>query len=185
VKRLMTVAFGPSCSNRFGKALAEARRGAGDCRELEEGRYRVRFVLGTDPTVYASLGRLLERARHWRATEVFAGDELVSTYQAREMAWCASSQLTSFGDCRFRFYFGVPPRCALCPLLDARRAVHDSLGENTPAGMVFEIKLGPRWRALMGSESPTTSKDQLDPYWITPDFPPEEWGKPEGEELRD
>src|SRR6266568_7454437 len=81
----------------------------------------------------------------------------------REMAWCASSQLNSFGDCRFRFYFGVPPRCALCPLLDTRRAVQDSLGENTPSGMVFEIKLDPSRRALMRGELPTTSNDQLDP----------------------
>ena len=177
----MTVAFGPSRSKRFGKALVEARRGAGGCRKLEPGRYRVRFVLGTDPTVYASLARLLERARNWRATEVFADDGLVSTYQAREMAWCASSQLKSFGDCRFRFYFGVPPRCALCPLLDTRRAVQDSLGENTPAGMVFEIKLGPSWRALMRGELPTTSNDQLDPDWIAPDFPPQEWRNPTSE----
>jgi hypothetical protein len=178
MERTMTVAFGPSRSRRFGKALAEARWGAGDRRELEPGRYRVRFVLGSDPTVYPGLARLLERTRHWRATEVFADDEMVSTHQAREMAWCASSYLTSFGDCRFRFDFGVPPRCALCPLLDARRAVEDSLGENTPAGMVFEIKLGLNWRALRHGESPTTSNDQLDPDWIAPDFPPQEWHHP-------
>jgi len=44
--------------------------------------------------------------------------------------------------------------------------------------MVFEIKLGPSWRALMRGELPTTSNDQLDPDWIAPDFPPQEWRNP-------
>src|SRR5436309_953265 len=101
-ERVLTVEFGPSRSKRFGKAVAEARAGAGQCSEPEAGRYRTRFVLGSEAAVYTSLARLLERVRHWRATEVFEPDGLVSTYQAREMAWCASSQLTSFRDCRFR-----------------------------------------------------------------------------------
>jgi hypothetical protein len=35
------------------------------------------------------------------------------------MAWCAASQLKSFGDCRFRFYYGIFPRCSFCPIFDA------------------------------------------------------------------
>jgi len=176
MERRVTVEFGPSRSKRFGKAVAEAQRGGGECSELEPGRYRVRFVLGEDAAAYAGLARLLERVRHWRATEVYEEDELVSSYHAREMAWCASSQLTSFGACRWRFYYGIPPRCAFCPLFDVQQAVRDSLGENTPLGQVFEISFGPNIRALMENRSPL-----IDPLWKTPDYPPEEWGEPAGE----
>ena len=47
MQRLVSVEFGPSRSKRFGQALAEARGGPGECRELEPGRYRVRFLLGS------------------------------------------------------------------------------------------------------------------------------------------
>jgi hypothetical protein len=177
VERLLTVEFGPSRSKRFAKAVAEARSGAGSCRELEPGRFRTRFALDTDPSAYASLARLLERVRHWRATEVYEADEVVSTYQALEMAWCASSQLKSFRDCRFRFYWGVPPRCSLCPLLDAQRAVRDALGENTPQGFVFEIRIPPQLRAWGSGESSPETNPELDPDGIAPDFPPEDWGE--------
>ncbi len=46
VERLLTVEFGPSRSRRFGRALAEAHSGPGECSEAEPGRYRARFVLG-------------------------------------------------------------------------------------------------------------------------------------------
>jgi hypothetical protein len=177
MERRITVEFGPSRSKRFRKAVAEARSGAGECRELEPGRYRVSFVLGDDATVYAGLARLLERVRHWRATEVYEDRELVSTFHVREMAWSASSQLTSFGACRWRFYHGIPPRCSLCPLFDVRQAIRDALGENTPQGMVFEIKLGPNLRAL--GEEPLS---RLDPSLPVPDFLPEEWPEPTNEE---
>lgn len=171
VERVLTVEFGPSRSKRFGKALAEARAGAGECSELEAGRYRTTFLLGSEAAVYTSLARLLERVRHWRATEVLEPDGLVSTYQAREMAWCASSQLTSFRDCRIRFYYGISPRCALCPLFDAERAIRDVLGENPPPGTVFEITLGPNLRALLTGELPS----ELDGQVEVPDYLPEEW----------
>src|SRR5207245_1829586 len=48
MERLVRVEFGPSRSKRFGRALAEARDGPGECSELEPGRYRVRFVLGEE-----------------------------------------------------------------------------------------------------------------------------------------
>ena len=178
MERLVTVEFGPSRSKRFGRAVAEAQNGASECSEVEPGRYRVRFVLGEDCAAYASLARLLERVRHWRATEVYEDDEPVSAFHAREMAWCASSQLTSFGACRFRFYYGILPRCSLCPLFDAQRAIRDALGENPPPGMVFEITLGPNLRALLGEELPPN----LDPGWQVPDYLPAEWGEPAGEE---
>jgi hypothetical protein len=178
VERLLRVEFGPSRSKRFGKALAEAESGAGECSEVEPGSYRVRFLLGRDAAPYASLARLLQRVRHWRATEVYEGDELVSCYLAGEMAWCASFQLKSFGDCRFRFFYGVLPRCSLCPLFDAERAVRDALGENPPPGMVFEITLGPNLQALLRRERPSDVKGD----WQAPDFPPEEWGELTGEE---
>jgi hypothetical protein len=173
MERLVTVEFGPSRSKRFGKALAEARSGSGECRELEPGRYRVSFVLGEEEAAYAGLARLLERVRHWRATEEYEDAELVSTYHAREMAWCASSQLSSFGACRFRFYYGIFPRCSLCPLFDAERAIRDVLGENPPSGTVREITAGPNLQApLAGEPAPN-----LDARLEVPDFLPDEWGR--------
>ena len=174
----MTVEFGPSRSKRFGSALAEAQDGAGECSELKPGNYRVSFLLGREPAVYTGLARLLERVRHWRATEVCVQNEPVSAYHAKEVAWCASSQLTSFGDCRFRFYYGVFPRCSFCPLFDAKRALHDVLGENTPPGMMIEINLGPDIRALLQRDTPP----DLDPGWQAPDYPPHSWAEPAPEQ---
>jgi hypothetical protein len=86
VERVLTVEFGPSRSKRFAKAVEEARGGAGECSELELGRgYRVRFVLGSDGDVYKSLARLLQRVRNWRATEVYEGDQLVSSDHVRDI----------------------------------------------------------------------------------------------------
>jgi len=73
------------------------------CKPRVPDRYRTSFTLGTEPEPYTGLARLLERVRHWRATEVREGDEPVSSYHAREMAWCASFYLARFGDCRQRF----------------------------------------------------------------------------------
>jgi len=176
VERVLTVEFGPSRSKRFRKAVEEALSGAGECSEVEPGSYRVRFLLGSDGRVYASLARLLQRVRDWRATEVYEGDQLVSSYHAREMAWCASSQLGWFGECRFRFFYGVMPRCSLCPLFDEERAVRDVLGENTPNRIEIEIRLPPRIEALlMGEPPPPMIAPRLDPNWKIPDHPPEEW----------
>ncbi len=85
MERLVTVEFGPSRSKRFGKAVAEAQSGAGECSEVEPGRYRASFVLGTDFAAYAGLARLLERVRHWRATEVYEDDEPVSAFHAKDI----------------------------------------------------------------------------------------------------
>jgi hypothetical protein len=178
MERLLTVEFGPSRSKRFGKALAEAQSGSGECSEVEPGRYRVSFVLGEEEAAYAGLARLLERVRHWRATEVYEDEELVSSYHAREMAWCASSQLQSFRACRFRFYYGIFPRCSLCPLFDAERAIRDVMGENPPPGTVLEITVGPNLQALLAGEPPPN----LDPRLEVPDFLPYEWGEPGDEE---
>jgi hypothetical protein len=153
--------------------VAEARGGAGECSELEPGSYRVRFVLGSDGGVYKSLARLLQGVRDWRATEVYEGDQLVSSYHAREMAWCASSQLGWFGECRFRFLYGVLPRCSLCPLFDVERAARDVLGESTPDRI--EIRFPSRVEALLAGEPPPITAPPLDPNWRVPDQPPDEW----------
>ena len=178
MERLVTVEFGPSRSKRFGKALVGARSRADQFSEVEPGRYRARFVLGTDFAVYTGLARLLERVRHWRATDVYEGDEPVSAYHVKEMAWCASSQLRSHGACRFRFFHGILPRCSVCPLFDAERAIREMLGENPLPGMALEITFGPNLRALLAGELPPN----LDPAFEVPDFPPPEWGGPTGEE---
>jgi hypothetical protein len=174
MERLLTVEFGPSRSQRFPKAVAEARGGGGECSELERGRYRVRFALSKDAAVFTSLARLLQRVRDWRATEVYEGDHLVSSYHTREMGWCASSQLGWFGECRVRFFYGVYPRCSLCPLFDVERAVLDVLGENTPN--MLEIRLLPRIEALLAGEPPPLIiAPPVDPNWKIPDRPPDEW----------
>ncbi len=132
------------------------------------------FVLGEDASVYVGLARLLQRVRDWRATEVYLGQEPAPTFHAREMAWCASSQLKLFGECRFRFSYGVFPRCALCPLLEIERAVRDMLGENPIPPLVLEIRYGPRLQALLRGEL-----DKLDQGfeegWQVPDFPQKVW----------
>jgi hypothetical protein len=175
MERLVTVEFGPSRSRRFGRALAEARSGAGECSEVEPGRHRVSFTLGTGAAAYTGLARLLERVRHWRATEVHDGNEPLSAFHVREMAWCASSQLKSFRRCRFRFYYGVLPRCSVCPLFDAERAIRE--GENPPPALVLEISLPHRCIPPGQDASP-----ELDPGWQVPDFPPQEWEQPTGEQ---
>jgi hypothetical protein len=115
---------------------------------------------------------LLERVRHWRATQVYEGDELVSTFHTKEMAWCASFQLKSFRACRFHFGYGVLPRCSVCPLFDAERAIRDVLGENPPPGAVRGIEIGQQLHALLTGEL----APNLDPDLEAPDFPPAEWG---------
>jgi hypothetical protein len=193
VQRLVSVEFGPSRSKRFGPALAEAESGPGECSELEPGRYRASFLLGQDAAVYTGLARLLERVRHWRATEVYESEEQASVFHAKEMAWCACFQLTSFGDCRERFDHGVLPRCALCPLFDAERAIRAGIREDRAPGQRVQIGFGQDDFGI-GSEpdfSKITDLDflfnpdllaQLDweiPEWmdlsgLVPDFPPEE-----------
>jgi hypothetical protein len=131
-----------------------------------------------DSATYTGLARLLERVRHWRATEVCEGDESVSASHVKEMAWCACSQLKSHGACRFRFFYGILPRCSVCLLFDAERAIRDMLGEDPAPGIVLEITFGPNLRALLAGELPPN----LDPAFEVPDFPPAEWGEPAGEE---
>jgi hypothetical protein len=177
----VTVEFGPSRSKRFGRAVAEARSGAGECREAEPGRYRASFVLGTDSDAYTGLARLLERVRHWRTTEVFEGSGPVSAYHAKEMAWCASSQLQSFGGCRFRFYYGIFPRCSFCPLFDAERAIRDALGESPPPDGVWD-RVWPKPSRPAGGRAPPGRRSGIRPGLASPDFPPEEWAEPAGEE---
>jgi hypothetical protein len=182
VERRLTVEFGPSRSKRFGLAVAEARRGADECGEREPGRYRANFRLGVDAAAYVALASLLGRVRHWRASEVHEGGEPVSAYHAMEMGWCASSQLKLYGACRFRFSYGVFPRCVLCPLFEAERAIRDVLGENPPPATVFEVTLGPNLRALLRGELSDREED-AGRDWAVPDFPPEGWrARPGGEE---
>jgi hypothetical protein len=181
MERRVTVEFGPSRSKRFAKAVAEAQSGPGQCQELEPGRYRVSFILGTEAGVYVGLARLLQWVGNWRATEVYQEEAPVSIFHTREMAWCASSQLKLFGECRFRFSYGVFPRCALCPLLEVERAVRDMLGENPIPPLVLEIEYGPRLRALLHGELDTLDQEFAED-WQVPDFLPEEWGEPTGED---
>jgi hypothetical protein len=68
-------------------------------------------------------------------------------------------------------------RLSVCPLFDAERAIRDIMGENPPGNLV-EITLGPELRALLAGELPPG----LDQAFEIPDFPPEEWGEPAGEE---
>jgi hypothetical protein len=193
VERLLMVEFGPSRSKRFAKAVVAARSGPGECSELEPGRYRVRFALSEDSAAYTGLGRLLERVRHWRATEVYEDGELVSTFQTKEMAWCASFQLSRYGACRERFAYGVLPRCALCPLFDGERAIRAGIREQPAAGERLQAAFRPDESELipepdftivtdldflfntdlltqLGGELP----DWMDLSRLVPDFPPED-----------
>jgi hypothetical protein len=161
VQRQVSVEFGPSRSRRFGKALAEAQSGAGECSEVEPGRYRVRFALGENAGTYTGLGRLLERVRHWRATDVDEEDEPVSAFHAKEMAWCASFHLTTFGDCRERFEHGCFPAALSAPYL--MRSGQSAPGYGKP-GTGAELRDRPRPRTTLRSASArTTTKSALSP----------------------
>jgi hypothetical protein len=175
----VTVEFGPSRSKRFGRAVTEAQSGPGECHELEPGRYRVSFLLGEDAGDYVGLARLLQRVRHWRATEGYLGEELVSTFQAREMAWCASPQLKLFGECRFRFSYGVFP---------AARSVRCSRSRGRSGTSWAKTRFRrSSWKSVTarGFAPSCGVLDKLDQEftedWQVPDFPPEEWEQP-GEE---
>jgi hypothetical protein len=201
MERLLRVEFGPSRSKRFAKAVALAQSGPGECAESEPGRYRVSFLLAGEAALYSALGRLLERVRHWRASEVYEGDELVSTFQAKEMAWCASFQLSYFGECRERFQWGVMPRCALCPLFDSERAIRagmreepapaehpeaaffsDSFQLSPEADATLVIDLDVLFNPDLMAELDGKVPDWMDLSRLVPDFPPSEWGEPAAEE---
>jgi hypothetical protein len=182
--RLFTVVFGPSRSKRFAKAVELARAGPGGCNEVGPGRYQARFRLGLDADIYSALGRLLERVRHWRATEVYDEDEQISVFHTKEMAWCASFYLSSFGECRERFGFGVLPRCGVCSLFDSERAIRTGMrDERAPAAISgslgptagdvggYTIVFGADLLGLLDRELP----DWVDLSRLFPDFPPDEW----------
>jgi hypothetical protein len=195
MERLLTVEFGPSRSKRFGQAVARAQGGPGECTEVGPGRYRVKFRLATDADAYSGLGRLLEWVRHWRATDVYEAEELVSTFHTKEMAWCASFYLSSFGECRQHFQYGVLPRCGFCPLFDAERAIRAGIREEPAPRLLigddadafesdsggYEIVFGPDLLEVLNWELP----DWIDADFLFPDFLPEEWGEAAGEEPSD
>jgi len=44
----------------------------------------------------------------------------------------------SHGACRFRFFYGVFPRCSDCPLFDGERAIRGHVGgRRTSAGVLY------------------------------------------------
>jgi hypothetical protein len=117
------------------------------------------------------------------------------------MAWCASFQLTTFGDCRERFECGVLPRCALCPLFDAERAIRAGTRADPAPGQRIQIGFG-QGDSGIGPEPDFTKITDLDflfnpdllaqldgeiPEWmdlsgLVPNCLPEEWGQAAGEE---
>jgi hypothetical protein len=109
----LTVEFGPSRSKRFRDAVEEAQSGAGECSEREPGSYRVRFLLGSEGRVYASLARLLLRVRDWRTTEVYEGEQLLSSYHARDIRVSGCPKLPS-----------TPPSNEQASLRPPRRRFH-------------------------------------------------------------
>ena len=56
------------------------------------------------------------------------------------------------------------------------------MGENPPAPMVFEIRLGPTLRALLQGEAPPHLAEGFGLDLEVPDFVPEGWAEPRGEE---
>jgi hypothetical protein len=97
--------------------------------------------------------------------------------------------------CRERFEHGVLPRCALCPLFDAARAIRAGIREDPAPAERVQIGFGeaelipepdftkitdldfifnPDLLALLDGEIP----DWMDLSGLVPDFPPEEWGEP-------
>jgi hypothetical protein len=132
---------------------------------------------------------------------VYEDKEQASAFHTKEMAWCVSFQLTSFGGCRERFDYGVLPRCALCPLFDAERAIRAGLREDPAPGERVQIGFG-EGDSDIGLEPDFTKITDLDflfnpdllaqldgdvPDWmdlsgLVPDCPPMEWGEPAGQD---
>jgi hypothetical protein len=94
---MVSVEFGPSRSKRFARAVAEAEDGAGECVQLEPGRYRVRFELGDESARYTSLACLLHRVRGWRASETYDQDGTLLLYHTSdiEVSDCPNSSRCS------------------------------------------------------------------------------------------
>jgi hypothetical protein len=110
------------------------------------------------------------------------------------MAWCASFQLSTFGECRERFQWGVMPRCALCPLFDSERALQARKrkervpGERSQAGFDLQdaaLIVGPDFAMisnldfLFDSDLMAVLEGEI-PKWLDlsaliPDCPPERW----------
>jgi hypothetical protein len=135
---------------------------------------------------------LLQGVRSWRATAVYQGAEPVSSYQAREMAWCASEQLGRFGNCRWTFWCGIPARCTLCPLFDAKHA-RDTIvrraAAQRPALDKLPVRPAPGLNAVHDLDLlfDPDIREVLDwqiPEWmdlspLIPDFPPDTTGQPD------
>jgi hypothetical protein len=118
-----------------------------------------------------------------------------------EMSWCASFQLSSFGECRERFGYGVLPRCARCPLFDPERAIRAGIREEPASDERPEVTVRPDGFQLIPEPDFTIVTDldflfnpdllrELDgeiPEWmdlsgLVPDFPPEAGGESAAEE---
>ncbi len=110
------------------------------------------------------------------------------------MAWCASFYLGSFGACREPFVYGVLPRCAICPLFDAERAIRVGMREEAPPRLSvgaekpiendegsYEIVYGTDLLELLNWDLP----DWIDADFLFPDFPPEEWAEQADDEPTD
>jgi hypothetical protein len=179
MERTVTVEFGPSRSKRFAKALAFARERADECVEVEPGKYRASFELGSEPGSYRGLQALIGAVRYWRATVVYQDDEPVSAYHTREMAGCAAFQLQVFAACHWHFSWGVLPRCSGCPLFDAERAFREALRPGRRPLTIFVAR-----RLLRDvREAPLPDWDErADTRPHVPDFVPEEWQDPPGED---
>ena len=173
----IAVVFGPSRSKFFSKAVAFARAVASEIAELEPGRYRAVFVLGTNPDAYTNSSALIHRVRQWRGSEVYLGRIPLSPAVVSDMGWCAGDQLRHHGTCRNRFFAGVPKRCPPCPLYEPDRAEREMRGEGAPPP--FEIEVGPNLRLILQGEVPPGFEMGADPGEI-PDFLPEHWEEPSG-----
>jgi hypothetical protein len=179
MERTVTVEFGPSRSKRFAKAVALARERADECVEVEPGKYRASFQLGSEPGSYRGLHALIREVRYWRASVVSVDDQPVSAYYTMEMAWCAAFQLQVFAACHWRFSYGVLPRCSGCPLFDAERAFRETWRPGRPPATIFVVR-----RLLRDvREAPLPDWDErADTRPHAPDFVPEEWQDPTGED---
>jgi len=163
----VTVVFGPSRSKRFRKAVAEAQSGVGECRELEPGRYEVRFLLGEKAAAYAGLARLLEHVRHWRATEVFEDEEKAASFHAKDIKIvdCLSHETgwqragVSSAGVLCSFSVGASPTCLGQPVVGARECV--GWCEPSP------VKGGRQVLARVSGESPSISKQIRAPAAMT------------------
>ena len=135
------VTFGPSRAPSLPRAIALARQHAEAVVEAEDGTYRVRYVLGRDPSAYLHASVLIGMVTAWRSTTVTCDGDPVDAASVRAMLTCAGDWLATHGKCQALFPFGShQAKCRSCALYDPEWAL-EAWGRIDPSWALVDGKL--------------------------------------------